>query len=88
MQSSQHPTSYFYEGGDDYEDLDEEYYEDSLHNDSKNLKSMLSYAKQAVMDQTKNSRIFDKEKEAAIPTFDYEGMMIISSYLFRVSLFR
>jgi len=63
MQESQHPTESFL-SGDKAADVE---------SDEEVMKYMLEYARQAITDQTRNSRIFDFEKDAAVPTFDFSG---------------
>jgi len=63
MQESQHPTE-SYLSGDKAIDVD---------SDEEVMKYMLEYARQAITDQTRNSRIFDFEKDAVVPTFDFSG---------------
>lgn len=66
MQESQHPTESFL-SGDKAVDVE---------SDEEVMKYMLEYARQAITDQTRNSRIFDFEKDAAVPTFDFSELSV------------
>jgi len=66
MQSSQHPANYF--------ESEDEIPIESYHRNS--TEAMMLYAQKAVDDQTKNSQLFDFEKEAAVPTFHFKEILI------------